>query len=70
MRLTDDQRKAIMGWLEVIKGGKDMAKKVNVRMAGRQTFHPALMSVDYYDIWERTLIMYEGRLLESLIHDL
>lgn len=42
MRLTDDQRKAIMGWLEVIKGGKDMTKKVNLRMAGRQTFHPSL----------------------------
>ena len=54
MRLTDDQRKAIMGWLEVIKGGKDMAKKVNIRMAGRQGFHPSLKSVfnygTYYDI--------------------
>ncbi|KIM26697.1 hypothetical protein M408DRAFT_330457 [Serendipita vermifera MAFF 305830] len=31
MQLTDDQRRAIMGWLEVIKGGKEMVKKVNVR---------------------------------------
>lgn len=35
MNLTDEQRKAIMGWLEVIKGGKEMAKKVNVRLGGR-----------------------------------
>ncbi|CAG7849769.1 DNA primase small subunit; AltName: Full=DNA polymerase subunit A; AltName: Full=DNA primase 50 kDa subunit; Short=dPRI50 [Serendipita indica DSM 11827] len=34
MVLTDDQRRAIMGWLEVVKGGKDMVKKVNVRVAG------------------------------------
>jgi hypothetical protein len=35
MNLTDEQRKAIMGWLEVIKGGKEMVKKVNVRLGGR-----------------------------------
>lgn len=34
MTLTDDQRKSIMGWLEVIKGGKEMVKKVNVRVNG------------------------------------
>ena len=32
MELTDESRKAIVGWLEVIKGGKDVAKKVNVRL--------------------------------------
>ncbi|KAG8830582.1 hypothetical protein FRC17_004686 [Serendipita sp. 399] len=32
MALTDDQRKAIMGWLEVVKGGKEMTKKVNIRL--------------------------------------
>src|SRR5882762_10835827 len=32
MELTDEGRKAIVGWLEVIKGGKEMAKKVNVRL--------------------------------------
>jgi DNA primase small subunit len=31
MDLTDDQRKSIMGYLEVIKGGKEQTKKVNVR---------------------------------------
>lgn len=30
--LTDDQRKAIVGWLTVIQGGKEMHKKVNVRL--------------------------------------
>ena len=36
MVLTDSQRKAIMGWLEVIKGGKEMIKKVNVRGGSAQ----------------------------------
>ena len=44
MQLTDDQRKAIMGWLEVIKGGKDMTKKVNVRLNNR-ALHPSLQYV-------------------------
>ena len=41
LMLTDEQRKAIMGWLEVIKGGQNMAKKVNVRGPGR-LLHPSL----------------------------
>ena len=31
LELTDDQRKALVGWLTVIQCGKEMAKKVNVR---------------------------------------
>lgn len=42
MALTDEQRKAIMGWLEVVKGGKEMHKKVNVRMPAGKPLHPAL----------------------------
>jgi DNA primase small subunit len=34
MELSDEARKAVVGWLEVIKGGKDMEKKVNVRLGG------------------------------------
>lgn len=45
MALTDDQRRAVMGWLEVIKGGRDMAKKVNVRLSGRAGLHPSLQYV-------------------------
>lgn len=41
LQLTDDQRKAIMGWIDVIKGGRDMAKKVNVRVPNRP-LHPSL----------------------------
>ncbi|KLO19383.1 prim-pol domain-containing protein [Schizopora paradoxa] len=41
MGLTDEQRKSVLGWLEVIKGGKDMTKKVNVRFAGGP-LHPSL----------------------------
>jgi DNA primase small subunit len=33
--LTDDQRRAIVGWLSVVQGGKEMHKKVNVRMGSR-----------------------------------
>lgn len=42
MMLTDEQRKALMGWLEVIKGGQDMAKKVNVRGPQGRPLHPSL----------------------------
>ncbi|CAL1699090.1 unnamed protein product [Somion occarium] len=35
MELTDDQRKAIVGWLTVIAGGKEMNKKVNVRLGSK-----------------------------------
>jgi DNA primase small subunit len=55
MQLSDDQRKALMGWLEVVKGGKDMAKKVNVRssLASKakmvpSSFHPFIQ--DAFDI--------------------
>lgn len=41
LELTDDQRKAIVGWLGVIQGGKDMHKKVNVRL-GRKALPPSL----------------------------
>jgi DNA primase small subunit len=43
MELTDDQRKSLMGWMEVVKGGKEVAKKVNVRQAKHlKTLHPFL----------------------------
>ena len=35
MELTDDQRKALVGWMTVIQGGKEMHKKVNVRQENR-----------------------------------
>ena len=47
MDLTDEQRKAVMGWLEVIKGGKDQSKKVNVRF-GKQPLHPSLQYVEFH----------------------
>ncbi|GJJ14891.1 hypothetical protein Clacol_009160 [Clathrus columnatus] len=44
LALTDDQRKSLMGWLEVVKGGKEQMKKVNVRFGkgGVSPLHPAL----------------------------
>ncbi|KII87772.1 hypothetical protein PLICRDRAFT_176544 [Plicaturopsis crispa FD-325 SS-3] len=35
LELTDEQRRAVVGWLTVIQGGKDMHKKVNVRFGSR-----------------------------------
>ncbi|KAH8087166.1 prim-pol domain-containing protein [Cristinia sonorae] len=35
MELTDEQRKALVGWMTVIQGGKEMHKKVNVRQGNR-----------------------------------
>jgi len=34
MELTDEQRRALVGWMTVIQGGKEMHKKVNVRQDG------------------------------------
>ncbi|WVQ79375.1 hypothetical protein IAT38_001472 [Cryptococcus sp. DSM 104549] len=43
--LTDDQRRALVTFLEVVKGGKEQAKKVNVRGAnGELPLHPSLTS--------------------------
>ncbi|QRV77525.1 DNA primase small subunit [Ceratobasidium sp. AG-Ba] len=47
MDLTDDQRRAIVQYIEVVKGGKEQIKKVNVRLPGTGSFgpgplHPAL----------------------------
>ncbi|CED84873.1 prim-pol domain-containing protein [Phaffia rhodozyma] len=46
--LTDDQRRAIVHYLEVVKGGKEMSKKVNVRFGRAPELHPSIM--DAYDI--------------------
>lgn len=35
MELTDEQRRALVGWMTVIQGGKDQHKKVNVRAASK-----------------------------------
>ncbi|PCH35118.1 prim-pol domain-containing protein [Wolfiporia cocos MD-104 SS10] len=43
MELTDEQRRALVGWLMVIQGGKEMHKKVNVRQ-GSRTLPPSIKS--------------------------
>lgn len=35
MELTDQQRKALVGWLTVIQGGKETSKSLNVRTGGK-----------------------------------
>lgn len=48
MELTDDERKAIVGWLTVVHAGKDGNKKINVRM-GSRSLPPSLQCVSSYD---------------------
>ncbi|KAI0717018.1 prim-pol domain-containing protein [Earliella scabrosa] len=55
LELTDDQRKALVGWLTVIQGGKEMHKKVNVRM-GTKPLPPSIAAA--------------YKLLEPVFHDL
>ena len=45
--LMDDQRRAVMGWLEVVKGRKEQTKKVNVQLGrdGTGPLHPAVNEV-------------------------
>lgn len=44
MALTDEQRKAVLGYLDIVRGGKEQAKKVNVRpgKTGAGALHPSL----------------------------
>ncbi|THH21135.1 hypothetical protein EW146_g368 [Bondarzewia mesenterica] len=45
MELTDEQRRAIVGYLTVVQGGKEMKKKVNVRMGkGGDVLPPSVNS--------------------------
>ncbi|KAH9846541.1 prim-pol domain-containing protein [Lenzites betulinus] len=55
LELTDDQRRALVGWLTVIQGGKEMHKKVNVRI-GAKPLPPSLASA--------------YKMLEPVFHDL
>ncbi|KAI0090465.1 prim-pol domain-containing protein [Irpex rosettiformis] len=45
MELTDEQRRALVGWMTVIQGGKDMVKKVNVRRGAAGPLPPSLQAV-------------------------
>ncbi|KAI9571590.1 prim-pol domain-containing protein [Boletus coccyginus] len=58
MDLTDDQRRALVNALTVVEGGKEMAKKVNVRTSNR-SLPPAL--------WEASAIL--RTLFEPLVLD-
>ncbi|KAG8711876.1 hypothetical protein FRC09_020374 [Ceratobasidium sp. 395] len=65
MDLTDDQRRAMVQYIEVVKGGKDQIKKVNVRLPASGSYgpgplHPAL---------ERALKILSGRFGELILDD-
>ena len=52
MKLTDDQRRALVNWLTVIQGGKEMHKKVNVRFGSKSALPPSVTydSISFYRI--------------------
>ncbi|KAJ9124275.1 hypothetical protein QFC22_001075 [Naganishia vaughanmartiniae] len=57
--LTDDQRKAITNFLEVVKGGKEQLKKVHVRGSNDNgDLHPALTDAlnDVKDVFVKTVL--------------
>ncbi|KAJ9117308.1 hypothetical protein QFC20_000455 [Naganishia adeliensis] len=57
--LSDDQRKAITNFLEVIKGGKEQLKKVNVRGSNDNgDLHPALFDAlnDVKEMFVKTVL--------------
>ncbi|KAG8931991.1 hypothetical protein FRC03_005290 [Tulasnella sp. 419] len=62
LELTDDERKAVLSYLEVVKGGKEMTKKVNVRAgkSGLGGLHPYLK-----DSYERLLRPFEEVILND-----
>ena len=47
MELTDDERRALVNWMTVIQGGKEMHKKVNVRI-GARPLPPSIECVHIY----------------------
>jgi DNA primase small subunit len=47
MELTDEQRKAVVGWLTIVQGGKDMQRKVNVR-TGSRALPPSIACVSVF----------------------
>lgn len=63
LALTDDERRTLLSYLEVIKGGKEMAKKVNVRstqLGKLSSLHPSLR--ESYD-------RLSGRFVEIVLED-
>ncbi|KAG8953713.1 hypothetical protein FRC04_001917 [Tulasnella sp. 424] len=64
LALTDDERRTLLSYLEVIKGGKEMSKKVNVRSTTQlgkpAALHPALR--ESYD-------RLSGKFVEIVLED-
>lgn len=59
--LTDDQRKALVTYIEVIKGSKEQSKKVNVRGSKEEgDLHPSLRCVSSIAIAKTTDGMQRG----------
>jgi hypothetical protein len=61
--LTDDQRRAVISFLEVVKGGKEQNKKVNVRWPKSAELHPNLKYVpSLLAVWGRSGFVESGKL--------
>jgi len=69
MALTDDERKTVMAYLEVVKGGQGMAKKVNVRgtFAGKaHPLHPSLqMSLNEVKSFFHSVVLEDQKCFDS-----
>ncbi|KAG5652475.1 hypothetical protein H0H81_004883 [Sphagnurus paluster] len=65
MELTDDQRRALVGWMTVVKGGNEASKKLNVRLNAR-SLPPALQAaVDRLRIIFPDLVLSDQNLFAS-----
>ncbi|KAG6821043.1 hypothetical protein H0H93_007933 [Arthromyces matolae] len=42
MELTDDERKALVGWMTVVRGGSESSKKLSLRTGGSRSLPPPL----------------------------
>ncbi|KAG6886280.1 hypothetical protein C0993_006690 [Termitomyces sp. T159_Od127] len=65
MELTDDQRKALVGWMTVVHGGHESSKKLNVRSASRSLPPPLQTAVDILNETFTDLILSDQNLFAS-----
>ncbi|RDB25171.1 DNA primase small subunit, partial [Hypsizygus marmoreus] len=65
MALTDDQRKALVGWMTVIHGGKESSKRLNVRLNSRSLPPSLQTAVDYLATIFSEIILTDQDLFSS-----
>ncbi|KAG6898132.1 hypothetical protein C0992_004848 [Termitomyces sp. T32_za158] len=65
MELTDDQRKALVGWMTVVHGSQESNKKLNVRSASRSLPPPLQAAVNILNETFSELILSDQNLFAS-----